>query len=50
MFLRTSNFLVIKSVPCEPGEISTPYQIRGSGLKVIDGYLEGTGKILFISK
>jgi len=40
----------LKSTKCGSGESGASFKIRGNQLKVVDGVLQGTGKLIFPQK
>jgi len=41
---------VVASRPCKENEMGLPFEIRGTQLRVEDGYLQGSGKLVILPK
>jgi hypothetical protein len=41
---------ILSSQGCGSGKTSIPFEIRGNGIRIENGSVEGTGKLILLSK
>ena len=41
---------IVVSRPCDANKVGLPFEIRGKGLRIVNGVLEGSGKLVILQK
>jgi hypothetical protein len=42
------QFPIVSSRECGPNQTSVPFEIRGNGIRIENGFIEGSGKLIIL--